>query len=146
MYGANSALSCGTSAGLFAEPRGGHALGDARDVLELYGAAKVPHPVSLLYQKGRGHRPGAPHAGAGIFGRDCGERSRFPDGAVRNHNSAGLDHTRCSEARIGDYICARMMVVSVIALHTLAISLPAVASPDELLRRGLTYTRCGKNR
>ena len=30
----------------------------------------------------------------------------FPDGAVRNHNSAGLDHTRYSEARIGDYICA----------------------------------------
>jgi hypothetical protein len=27
VYGANSALSCGTSAGLFAEPRGGHALG-----------------------------------------------------------------------------------------------------------------------
>src|ERR1700720_561130 len=41
----------------------------------------------------------------------------------------------------------RMMMVSVIALHTLAISSPAVASPDELLRRGLTYTRCcGKNR
>src|SRR6202047_4966905 len=41
----------------------------------------------------------------------------------------------------------RMMMVSVIALHTLAISSPAVASPDELLRRGLIYTRCcGKNR
>src|SRR3984893_16217612 len=41
----------------------------------------------------------------------------------------------------------RMMMVSVIALHTLAISSPAVASPDELFRRGLTYTRCcGKNR
>jgi hypothetical protein len=26
-YGASSALSCGTSAGLFAEPRAGHALG-----------------------------------------------------------------------------------------------------------------------
>jgi hypothetical protein len=41
-----------------------------------------------------------------LAGQPRGERSRFPDGAVRNHNSAGLDHTRYSEARIGDYICA----------------------------------------
>src|SRR5260370_3754490 len=48
----------------------------------------------------------ADDADTGIFGRDCGERSRLPDGAVRNHNCAGLDHTRRSEARVSDYICA----------------------------------------
>src|SRR6266446_4149614 len=45
-------------------------------------------------------------ADTGIFGRDCGKRSRLPDGAVHDHNCAGRDHPRCSEARIGDCICA----------------------------------------
>src|SRR3984893_15299085 len=62
--------------------------------------------VSVHQPRHQQLRAVADDAGTGIFGRDCGERSRFPDLAVRNHNSAGLDHTRCSEAWIGDYICA----------------------------------------
>jgi hypothetical protein len=78
----------------------------------------------------------ADDAGTGIFGRDCGERSRFPDGAVRNHNSVGLDHTRCSEARIGDYICAafqwslRVPTVSATLAEMTPVILCIARSPD----------------
>src|ERR1700730_2317020 len=54
--------------------------------------------------------------GTGIFGNDCVERARLPDDAVHDHNRAGRDHSGCSETRIGECVCARMMIVSVITL------------------------------
>ena len=42
----------------------------------------------------------------GYLGAIAAKRSCLPDGAVHDHNCAGRDHTRCSEARIGDCICA----------------------------------------
>jgi len=48
----------------------------------------------------------ADDADTGILGCDCSKRSRFPNRAVHDHNCACRDHAGCSEARIGDHVCA----------------------------------------
>jgi len=102
--------------------------------------------VSVHQPRHQQLRAVADDAGTGIFGRDCGERSRFPDGAVRNHNSAGLDHTRCS--RIGDYICApHDDGLGHSLAHPCNSARPRSRARTSFLWRALTYTRCcGKNR
>src|SRR4029077_12355994 len=71
-------------------------------------------------------------ADTGIFGRDCGKRSRLPDGAVHDDNCAVWDHPRCSEAWIGDRICAPHDDGLGHRLAPLQFGTLAVASLDEL--------------
>src|SRR6266850_763188 len=80
-------------------------------------------------------------ADIGIFLRDCGKRSRLPDGAVHDHNCAGRDHTKCSEARIGDCICAPHDDGLGHSLTSLQFGTPAVGSLDDFLRTVRSHAR-----
>src|SRR6516225_11890874 len=71
--------------------------------------------------------------GARIFGCDFGETAGLLDDAVDDYNCPGRDHARCSEARIGDRICAAHDDGVGHDLAPLQISAPTGASPATVI-------------